>query len=81
MEPLMVLLLLTVIPLSVLLVCVYVGVSIETKSYNGQICPKCGRQMERFDTNSQGHRGYICRKCWYATWVSYKCVDGKGLYS
>ena len=81
MEPLMVLLLFTAIFLPVLLVCMYIGVSIENKGYNGQICPNCGVPMEHFDTNSQGHRGYICKNCWYATWVSYKCVDGKRLYS
>lgn len=48
----------------------------EKKSYNNGIGPHCGDYFEHFDTDSQGGRGYICRRCGYTTWISYN-VDSR----
>lgn len=45
------------------------------KEFNNGVCPKCGKQLKHFDTDSQGGRGYCCNDCHYFTWVSYDCVD------
>lgn len=52
-----------------------VGYLTERKYYNKGICPKCGEELEFFDRDSQGERGYKCPKCKYITWVSYSLVD------
>ena len=44
-----------------------------SKMYYDWVC-KCLTEDEKFDTDSQGGRGYCC-ECGYYTWVSYKCVD------
>lgn len=51
------------------------GIKVERKGFNNGVCPKCGKQLKRFDTDSQGGRGYCCNDCRYFTWVSYNCVD------
>lgn len=43
----------------------------EKKEYNNGICPKCGRNLRYFDSDSQGGRGYNCDKCNNFVWVSY----------
>jgi len=43
----------------------------ESKSYNNGICKDCGKKLKCFDMDSQGGRGYTCKKCDYTTWVSY----------
>ena len=43
----------------------------EAKSFNKGVCRKCGNELEYFDKDSQGGRGYFCRKCGYYTWVSW----------
>jgi tRNA(Ile2) C34 agmatinyltransferase TiaS len=43
----------------------------EYKNWNGGVCPKCGRKLEYFDTDSQGGEGWTCDECDYTTWVSY----------
>lgn len=59
-----------IIILFVLVGCLY-GHYSEAKDFNNGICPKCGNKLEYFDTDSQGGRGYCCRKCEYYTWVSW----------
>lgn len=54
-----------------------IGISLEKKAFNNGFCPECGSRLEYFDTDSQGGRGYCCRKCNYHTWVSYDTVDKK----
>ncbi len=54
-----------------------IGITLEKKGYNGGRCPRCGKKLVYFDTDSQGGRGYTCRRCNYTTWVSYSCVDGR----
>jgi predicted RNA-binding Zn-ribbon protein involved in translation (DUF1610 family) len=49
----------------------------EAKDYNHGICPKCGNKLQFVDEDSQGGRGYVCRKCGYVTWCSYS-VDEEG---
>lgn len=68
----------------VVIVCIIIAVLIsgipiamycEYKSFNNGICPKCGKPLLRFDTDSHGRRGYCCRRCVYYTWISYYWVD------
>lgn len=49
----------------------------EARNYNHGFCKKCGNRLQLMDEDSQGGRGYICRKCGYATWCSYS-VDKEG---
>ena len=49
----------------------------EARKYNHGICPKCRNRLQLMDEDSQGGRGYICRKCGYVTWCSYS-VDKEG---
>jgi prepilin signal peptidase PulO-like enzyme (type II secretory pathway) len=44
----------------------------ECKDWNKGICPKCGKPLKHFDTDSQGGEGWCCNNCRYYTWVSYK---------
>ena len=50
------------------------GITFEKKFFNNGVCPHCNKKLKRFDTDSQGGRGYSC-DCGYTTWISYKCVD------
>lgn len=59
---------------------VLVGIYIEYKDFNNGVCPKCGNPLMPFDTNSQGGRGYCCRKCVYFTWISYDWIDRNHRY-
>lgn len=44
----------------------------EAKKYNNGVCPLCGGDIEHFDTDSQGGRGYCCKKCRkYYIWASW----------
>lgn len=43
----------------------------EYKSWNGGVCPRCGKPLRYFDTDSQGGEGWTCDKCDYTAWVSY----------
>lgn len=52
-----------------------IGIHIEKKGYNNGRCPKCGKSLYHFDTDSQGCRGYRCPDGDYYTWVSYRTVD------
>lgn len=45
---------------------------LEAKDFNGGTCRRCGKRLRRFDTDSQGGRGYTCDGCGYTVWVSYK---------
>lgn len=56
---------------------ILIGMYLEYKEFNNGICPKCGKRLKHFDTDSQGGRGYCCCDCHYFTWVSYDCVDKK----
>lgn len=51
------------------------GIKVEYKDFNSGICPKCGKRLKHFDTDSQGGRGYCCYDCHYFIWISYDCVD------
>lgn len=59
----------------ILIICLILGIIItrikEKKAYNNGYCPNCGEKLRHFDTDSQGGRGYTCKKCGYTTWVSY----------
>jgi predicted RNA-binding Zn-ribbon protein involved in translation (DUF1610 family) len=52
-----------------------IGIHLEKEGYNNGRCPKCGKSLYHFDTDSQGGRGYCCPDCYYATWVTYRIVD------
>lgn len=45
---------------------------LEKRNFNNGICTNCNSKFRRFDTDSQGGRGYICDKCGNTVWVSYK---------
>lgn len=48
------------------------AIGIEKANYNGGFCTKCpGSPMVRFDTDSQGGRGYRCDQCFRRIWVSW----------
>lgn len=51
------------------------GIYLEIKDYNKGVCPRCGNKLELFDRDSQGGRGYVCRHCYFHTWVSWWFVD------
>jgi hypothetical protein len=51
------------------------GWIIENKSWNGGICPECQNLWEHFDNDSQGGRGYVCRKCSKYIWISWPWID------
>lgn len=53
------------------------GIHCEKQNFNNGFCPKCGKPLEHFDTDSQGGRGYWCSDCRYFVWVSYDIVDKK----
>lgn len=62
--------------ITVLVICgILYGIHIEKREFNNGICPKCGKKLNWFDSDSQGGRGYCCHDCRYFTWVSYDCVD------
>jgi len=47
----------------------------DIKNWNGGKC-SCGGSWESFDTDSQGGRGYACRKCNERyIWISYPRVE------
>lgn len=43
----------------------------EYKDWNNGVCPKCGKPLRCFDTDSTGGEGWTCDDCDYTTWVSY----------
>ena len=51
----------------------------DVKSYNNGVCKECGSPLTRFDTDSQGGRGYVCYSCepFRYIWISYPWVDHK----
>lgn len=51
-----------------------IAVIFEKRDFNKGYCPHCNKRLRRFDTDSQGGRGYNC-DCGYHTWISYNCVD------
>lgn len=62
--------------IAIILICSLIARHHEKNSYNNGICPLCGNKLRRFDTDSQGGRGYTCDNCGYSTWISYN-VDKK----
>jgi hypothetical protein len=52
-----------------------IGVSSEKERFNNGRCPECNNDFEFIGYDSQGGRGYCCRKCEHFTWVSYPSVD------
>lgn len=62
----------------IFILCFALGISLEAKDYNKGTCKRCGNNLNRFDFDSHGGRGYRCCNvsCGYVTWVSYNCVDG-----
>lgn len=54
---------------------IYFAIHSEKKSFNNGICPYCNIKLRCFDMDSQGGRGYTCKKCDYTTWASYPSVD------
>lgn len=74
MEPTIILAII-LIPITTILTCI--GICIEKREFNNGVCKECGEPLRWFDVDSQGSRGYKCRKCDYITWVGYNIVDRK----
>jgi len=55
-----------------------IGRFLEAKDWNHGRCKECNDSWDRFDTDSQGGRGYKCG-CGNMIWISYK-VDRKRRY-
>ena len=63
-----------------LIVFLFIGMAIigfifEKKDFNDGYCQYCGSKLRHFDTDSQGGRGYVCDKCHYHLWISWKMID------
>lgn len=43
----------------------------DYKEWNHGLHRDCGTPFVLFDHDSQGGRGYTCRKCHYYLWISY----------
>lgn len=68
----------TVVGVTIFLVIVAATVAArlaEGKAFNCGSCSSCGRKWRRYDTDSQGGRGYTCDHCHRGTWISYRSVD------
>lgn len=55
---------------------VYIGgilwaIRTERKNWNGGVCPRCGTNLRKFDTDSRGCEGWVCDNCHHTIWVSY----------
>lgn len=37
--------------------------------YKEPVCPKCGKELRWFNTDSHGNRGFCCDDCQYYTWI------------
>lgn len=61
-----------VVVVSLFVVAIAIARYSEAKQFNRGKCRKCNRKLRSFSTDSQGGRGYICDKCGYTVWVSYK---------
>lgn len=61
--------------IAVLLVVGFVGFFAERRSWNHGKCPKCDTNWSRFDSDSQGGRGYKCKGCEKYIWISYPFID------
>ena len=44
----------------------------DKKDFNNGKCRECGGDLELFDIDSQGGRGYKCPRCNTYLWISYK---------
>lgn len=51
----------------------------ERKLFNNGICPHCGFPLICFDIDSQGSRGYSCKRCSHTVWIYFKRVDREAL--
>ncbi len=58
----------------IVLLCIPIlGFKGEKKLWNNGICPETGKPWERFDTDSQGGRGYVSEG--HYIWMSYPWID------
>lgn len=53
------------------------GIFTERKAWNKGKYPKCSIAWTYFDYDSQCGRGYTCKKCDKAIWISYPYVGGR----
>lgn len=51
------------------------GYLTERKQFNKGVCPKCNSQLKHVGPDYYDIRAYVCEKCDYVTWVSYRAVD------
>lgn len=52
-----------------------IGIILEKRAFNHGYCENCHEQLELFDYDSIGGRGYVCPRCGHKVWVSYNIVD------
>ena len=64
-----------VVVLIILIFAISIGFIIDKIEWNKGKC-KCGSDWVYFDTDSQGGRGYQCKKCGKFIWISYP-IDKK----
>lgn len=50
----------------------FIAASLEKKSFNNGICPKCGHPLRHFDDCFCGDELWKCDNCDYFTSISYK---------
>lgn len=50
----------------------------ERRDWNNGICPKCGKKLVYFGTDSQGGHGWCCPDCYHFVWGSFKRFVYKG---
>lgn len=62
----------------VLIICIIIisiisafGYYTDYISFNNGKCIRCGYPLELFDKDSQGGRGYKCKKCGFQVWASW----------
>ena len=63
---------------------VFIGIcafifSDQKKRFNNGECPECKLRWNFFDSDSQGGRGYDCKRCGKTIWISWPFIDDKFL--
>ena len=60
-----------IVAVGITAVIAFIASYFEYKGWNGGVCPRCGKPLRYFDTDSQGGEGWTCDGCNYTAWVSY----------
>ena len=71
----MIMVMVLIVAMLIFIISGIIAAKIEEKNFNNGVCSNCNSKLINFDRDSQGGRGYTCKKCDYTTWVSYNRVD------